>query len=420
MFIFILLFVFTFLLFRGALSIFFVQDDFILISEFSRNNLFLDFVNTIKYPTVTHWRPIHNLYFLILGNLFSTHYLFYHLTAFLLHVGAGLLIFKILERLLQSKTLAFISALIYTVHPAHFVSLYWISGNATTIGFLLMLLSFYLYLTSKWKFALLAFAWSLLASEAMIVGIFLFAGYAIFVEKKTIKDKFLIFLSVLSLVFLIVKFLMTPRSTYGAYGIEFSKNAIVSLKYYLLRILGFGESGGDKISTVLLLIFWFIVIFIFLKNRNKDILVKRLVMFAIVSTLGLFPFIFIPNHLSGHYMNISILGIASAISLSISRISDKSKIFLVALFLIVSALNINAIQKDSWVVKRSNVSRLYIDELAALNMTEGSTVIFNDNYISTSFEAYVALGTGKALDFYFPNKNYKSCFTAFENCEALP
>ena len=53
----------VFALWYKALFNFFAQDDFILINHFSQNNVWQDLKNLFGPPTVTHWRPIHNLYF---------------------------------------------------------------------------------------------------------------------------------------------------------------------------------------------------------------------------------------------------------------------------------------------------------------------------------------------------------------------
>ena len=57
-----------------------------------------------------------------------------------------------------------------------------------------------------------------------------------------------------------------------------------------------------------------------------------------------------------------------------------------------------------------------IKKIESENPPTGTLLIFDDSSISTSSEAYFALGTGKALEFWFARKNYKTCFSAFENC----
>ena len=72
--------------------------------------------------------------------------------------------------------------------------------------------------------------------------------------------------------------------------------------------------------------------------------------------------------------------------------------------------------KNNWVIKRNKIAKQHINNIVNENPSVGTLLTFDDSTISTSSEAYFALGTGKAVDFWFAGKNYKTCFTAFENC----
>ena len=181
-FVFILLFTLSFSFFYKSLNVFFVQDDFILIDYFSQNSLFKDLINVLRYQSVTHWRPLYNLYFLISGNLLGKFYPGYHSFTLMIHATLAFMIFKVLKLLTKNAKASILAAIIYTVHPSHFVSIFWISGSATTIGFLFLVSSFYLYLKNQKKWALVIFALSLLASEAMVVGTVIFATYEFLIK----------------------------------------------------------------------------------------------------------------------------------------------------------------------------------------------------------------------------------------------
>src|SRR3972149_7667286 len=111
--------VLSLLVFYKALSVFFFQDDFILINHFSQNNLQQDIKNVFIYPSVSHWRPIHNLYFLISGNLFGRFYPGYHALAFMIHIASAFMIFKVLRLLTKNANASLLGTLIYAVHPSH-------------------------------------------------------------------------------------------------------------------------------------------------------------------------------------------------------------------------------------------------------------------------------------------------------------
>src|SRR3972149_11913053 len=231
-----LLFILSFTFFYKSLDVFFTQDDFILINEFSSENLINDLKNTIDPSKATHWRPLHNLYFLISGNLFGKFYPGYHALTLIIHTAAAFMIFKVLKILTKSTNASLFGAIIYEMHPSHFVSTFWISGSATTIGFLFLVSSFYLYLKRKKSWALVLFVLSFLASEAMVVGAITFISYEFLIKRKIRDKRFLLEVIAISLGFLLLRFLfLTSDTTFKTYPFEMSKGTVDALFYYFLR-----------------------------------------------------------------------------------------------------------------------------------------------------------------------------------------
>lgn len=403
------------LVYRGSFFNFFAQDDFILINHFSQNSIFIDFKNAFGKPEVTHWRPVHNLFFLAAGNIFGKNYIGYHAMIFAIHIGVSFLIYKIINFICKNLWAGLIGAVIYALHPAHFVSLYWISGAATIIGMFLFLLSFYFYLNKKGLLTLILWAASLLASEAMLVGIGIFLSYSFLFDRK-VSRRFLKNTFLISICFLALKFFLTPKDTYQIYKIAINKNVIVALKYYLLRIAGFAEVSGDLIISLIWAAWLLVPLILILRTLIKKELFKEFLFGASLVILGLSPFIFIPEHLSPHYMNIAVWGFSFIISLALTRTKLLTRHIMISIFVIVTLINVNLISKDTWVVTRANLARRYIQTIESQGLPKESTIIFNDNYISTSKEAYITLGGGKAIDFWFKEKKYKTCFTFLNQC----
>ena len=411
--------VLSLLVFYKALSVFFFQDDFILINHFSQNNLQQDIKNVFIYPSVSHWRPIHNLYFLISRNLFGRFYPEYHALAFMIRIASAFMIFKVLRLLTKNANASLLGTLIYAVHPSHFVSIFWISGSATTIGFLFFISSFYLYLKNQKKWAIVIFALSLFASEAMVVGAIIFISYEFLIKGKMKDKRFLLKVITISLGFLLLRFLfLTSDTTFKTYPFEISKVTVDALFYYTLRTLGFAETSKDTFTSIIL-IFWiaaiaFTTLKIF-KSENK----KFVWFFALSAFIGLFPFVLIPSHLSPHYLNISIWSLASVVSFGLLNINKLARLFLILIFAFVAIINIQLTYKNNWVIERSEIAKLYVEKIESENPPTGTLLIFDDSSISTSSEAYIALGTGKALDFWFPEKKYSYCFTWIGNCKPV-
>lgn len=415
----LLLSIFILIAWRSALFNFFAQDDFILINQFSQNSLFLDLKNVFGLPTVTHWRPLHNFYFFLAGNFFGKNYVGYHALTLIFHIGASFLIYKTVFHLLKNRSASVAGGIFYGIHPAHFVSVFWTAGGATVIGFFFLIASIYSYLTKKNGQSIVLSLLSILASEAMIVGLSIFAGYELLIRRKHIDKRFLAIITIIAAVFLAIRLaVFTPKTTFDIYQVEISTKVFATAKYYLLRIAGFAESSGDKLVTILLLALLLSMAVLLFKSSFKD---KKKINYMVFSFLiiisGLFPFILIPSHLSPHYMNVSIFGF----SLLLSIVLKQSKILLFPIAILVytgvALGNINLTKNNSWLIERSNTAHGYINFITSKNPAFGQTLFFSDNQISSSREAYISLGGGKAIDWWFKDKQYKYCFTFVETCQ---
>ena len=412
----------TVIVYRQAFLNFFAQDDFILINQFSQNSLLIDVKNVFGYPPVTHWRPLHNLFFLVAGNIFGKNYLGYHVLTFLLQIAASFLVYKVIRNLTGNFQSAVGAGLLYGIHPAHFISMFWISGSATVIGFLLLISSINSVLLDKKLLSLILFVLALLASEAMIASLPLFYGVNLLKQRKSfVPSNFLALLTITALIFGSIRFLLlTSETTFDVYPLEVSRSSLGAIKYYLLRIAGFSETSGDLLLSMILVGWLIAVVVLLVKSATKKHNLSLLAFSLAAVVAGLFPFILIPSHLSPHYMNLSIFGFSILIALVLERLKTAVKLFFLLLFLGISIYNVNLIMDNNWVVKRSNLTKVYLEQIQRDNSPPGTKLIFDDNILSTSEEAYVVLGTGKAIDFWFKDKNYKYCFTRFEKCLPLP
>lgn len=412
------IFLAVFVVFRQSFTTFFTQDDFILIDYFSQNSIVTNIIHTFGNSQVTHWRPLHNLYFLIFGIIFGKNYFFYHLVTLLIHVLNGFLIFKISKKLKFSFWISFIAGFIYSVHSAHFVTMYWISGSATSIGFLFFLLSFYLMIIGKELISYLFFVLSLLASEAMFAGLPVVTSYAFLIDKKYKRN--LIGLLVIGAVVGVFKvWFLINSSVLETYKLSFSSHIFLAVKYYILRILNFAELEGNSVLKILNLI-WLTVVSAFILTAGFKKTVIRKVLFSLsIIFFGLFPFVFLPQHLSAHYMNFSVWGFAMLVAISLLRSKPVVRVAVIAVFLAISIVSVFFTEKNHWVVKRARIARQYLMQIERENLPNNSTIVFGNGQISSSWEAYISLGTGKAINFWLKDKNYKTCFSWLEACESV-
>lgn len=114
----------------------------LLISQAFRHYLFHDSFSA-------HYRPVQNLSFMVDYYFWNSDAAGFHLTNLLLHVAAGLLLYRLLTRLLAqfserqphtfspsiAPLLAWLIAAIWIVHPVHSAAVDYISGRADSLAF---------------------------------------------------------------------------------------------------------------------------------------------------------------------------------------------------------------------------------------------------------------------------------------------
>lgn len=416
--IFLSFFLISFLVFGNSLEVFFVQDDFVLIDKFSQGTLINDLKNITSFSD-THFRPIHYLYFVIFGNIFDKNYQYYHLINIVIHTIAGYCVFLLGKKLFKSFFSSFVAAFFFLVNSSHFLSLFWISANAyIEIGFILFCVSLHFWISRKFSISILFLLLSTLASESYFFGFLILIMYEVIYSDFSKNRVLLIKISALTFLAAIFRFIfLTPQKTFDYFDVGFSLRTFSVIKYYLLRILGFSELSGDLLISLVLL-----VIYGVLAKRliDTELDVRKISLFCSIIVIGLFPFILLPNHLSPHYMSLSIFGL-SLIVASVVKMRSRNNYLLLVVFLIISLLNINSLASKHWVIIKSKIAQTYIGQIEKTIATEPeeSTIIFNDNQISSSLDAYLSLGGGSAIDFWFRDENIKYCFTEFESCDLV-
>ncbi len=396
---------------------FFVQDDFILITEYTKSNLLSSLVSIFNYPAVSHYRPIHDLYFVLSGFLFGRNYFGYHFVSLLVLILSSFLIFKVSKEISQDEKVGLTAGLLYAISPIHFLSIYWISGNAVLLGFMFFVFSLYCLIKKRYLFSAVLFGISFLASESFVIGVAVILGYLLLFKQRVPKS-YLLAVIFSAVIFAIVRFLfLTPKAAFVAYSFEFSSSVFLTLKYYLLRIAGISEAANDLGQTLLAVLFMVITLVISsLDFKNKPAL--RIYFLAIIIVIsGFFPFVFIPNHLGANYMSLSLFGVVLAFAFALRRVPNVLLFLVLSILITVQVFNVRALAQSSWVTQRAKLSNYYLRDLEQKNLPAGSKIVFTDNTVSSSKEAYVVLGQGKAIGFWFPYKNYEPCFSFYQQCE---
>lgn len=156
-----------FIIFYPALFNFFCADDFIWIR--TTNDIFTkhDFTSSDHFA-LSRGRPVQNLVFFLLYQLFQLKPFGYHLLSLILHVFNVLLLFRLLSFLTDKTILRFTGSLIFLVHFVHEETLFWISSLANLLCCSFYLAGLFLFLNwrlnrKKWVLYLLSLMFFILA-----------------------------------------------------------------------------------------------------------------------------------------------------------------------------------------------------------------------------------------------------------------
>jgi Flp pilus assembly protein TadD len=130
-----------------------------------------------------HYRPVQNLSYLFDYLFWNNNFYGFHLTNLLCHIGSGVLLYLLLQRLLPAlqvkpigpsptppaafphKLAAFFIALLWVVHPVHSAAVDYVSGRADSLTFLFACSSWLLFLkasqltTLHARILVFSFAW---------------------------------------------------------------------------------------------------------------------------------------------------------------------------------------------------------------------------------------------------------------------
>lgn len=206
----------------------FVYDDHVHILN---NKEIRYFSNIPKFFTSAFkdlYRPLRSIHYMIVYSLFDENPFGYHLNSLLLHIINTILIYFIINLLINKKDISLIASLLFAVHPIHTGRVTNITAGFDQLGIFFIFLSFYLYLIYSKKGKLLycilsifSFLLALLSSEEAIVFPFLLLLYEICFSKEKIRKK-----------------------------LRVSSFFILALLYIILRffILGIGARAGEYIG----------------------------------------------------------------------------------------------------------------------------------------------------------------------------
>ncbi|HET9402072.1 MAG TPA: tetratricopeptide repeat protein [Candidatus Acidoferrales bacterium] len=131
----------------------------------------------VKHATVTYYRPLMSLSYLLIYQLVGPVPYAFHLASVLLHCSVVILLFFVTRRVFESELLAWISVLWFALHPIHTEVVAWVAAVPDIQMTFFLLLAFWFYLQLEgatrrrwWAAASCAcFALALLSKEPAVV-----------------------------------------------------------------------------------------------------------------------------------------------------------------------------------------------------------------------------------------------------------
>jgi len=170
----------------------------VLILESFRHHLFLDSFSA-------HYRPVQNISYIFDYLIWNTDPYGFHLSNVLWHVGSGILLYLLLVRLLKGfvgnsgpfvSIAAFLTALLWVVHPVHSAAVDYISGRADSLAFFFACGSWLLYFRGRettrsavryvvFFIAALSLLLALCSRESACLWVAIFLGHLFVFEKGT-------------------------------------------------------------------------------------------------------------------------------------------------------------------------------------------------------------------------------------------
>lgn len=144
----------------------FVSDDIYAIS----NNKEIDKITHVSSQPFFFLRP---LFYFSITKIFGKLPIFYRLINLSLHLGAVLIIYFLLSRLIDAKT-AFFAASIFAVHPIEIEAVSWISGGPYSQYSFFFILAFFFYVLSAqnrkfYPASIISFTFSIISGEKAMV-----------------------------------------------------------------------------------------------------------------------------------------------------------------------------------------------------------------------------------------------------------
>jgi len=283
-----------------------------------------------------YYRPIFTLSYLVDYLFWGKRPFGYHLTNLLLHVAVSLIIYFLSIKFLSHKGVAFLSSLLFSVHPVHSEAISWIAARNEPLAALFMLSSFYFYILFReekrfglFYISLFLYLLALLSKEMAVTMPLLILFYEICFGSESWNKKIkwpLLFL-ILLIPYFIVRSAVLEVSSWQSIPLLWRVNTgiVIVVKYLKLLIFPFdlkvyydipiikNPFEPQVILSMIILAIIFVSIFI-MRRRNKIIFFFLLWIFITIIPVSGIPTLILPSPMAERYLYIPSIGFVIALS----------------------------------------------------------------------------------------------------------
>ncbi len=311
------------LVFRGALDHFLAQDDFVFLSRSAQVNSAGDWIRLFLRPD-HFYRPLpRTVAFTLEWRLFGLEPAGYRWVSIVLHTANATLVLAIC-RLMTGRWLTSLpAALLYAAHPAHYVSVFWMSGQQELIlafTYLVAMLCYAGYLRTGRRFwyggALLAFLGAILSKEASITLVIALPVMGLVWERNHGGARIparlrlgalwpLLGMAGLAVVLRLTKTAGIPM---GPYAPDLNPSHLLDgLRWFGMEMLSVRHVVGQRpLASYTVLAAALLVMVVLSRGKRSSAIITGLAMFA--ANLGfLLPF---SQHRFAYYLNLPLAGLA--------------------------------------------------------------------------------------------------------------
>ncbi len=298
------------------------------------------------------YRPLRSVTQAVMYQISATRPFAYHLFALLIHITCTYLVFAIIKTL-RDKDTGLIAALFFAVLPVHVESITFITASFDTVGILLVLLSFYLYVLFREHKRGVLLLWSIITAalsfftyEISLILPLLFILYEIAIRKIPKTDwsklgKRLIPFLAIEALYIFVKYAIIGKTYFGSFiqhltlyqrlingakaFVQYLYLVIVNYPLTVLHDMRISTSLADSsvhAALLVIAVYVYIVWRLFKKNQR---LYAFLMLWLLISLLPVANIIQIASFVTERYLYLASLSWVMFLALIFTGIFSSSK-----------------------------------------------------------------------------------------------